>query len=216
MCHTQTVIQDLKIEVSFNKFNSHTGFFNWLVILVDYCYMVHSCSSCMFYILTTHSLVYKFFWRWLSQTETCRRVYFVIIQFKYLSTVSAFHWNFIIMSLICGMWIVLSLFSLTVPCICVEAFEFFTLVFYTKRWLWLWLELLRKWRVPNMSYSISVESLKNWIHWVMAGIAGFSENVLKQCVFQTHMLLLHATFFLSYKETEIHSICGSENHSSYN
>jgi hypothetical protein len=25
---TQTVMQDLNVEVSFNKFNSHTGFFN--------------------------------------------------------------------------------------------------------------------------------------------------------------------------------------------
>ena len=41
----------------------------------------------------------------------------------------------------------------------------------------------------------------------------YSENVLKQCVFQAHMLLFHATF-LSYKETEIHSICGSESQSS--
>jgi len=48
----------------------------------------------------------------------------------------------------------------------------------------------------------------------MAGIAGYPENVLKQCVFQVHMLLLHATFFLSYKETEIRSICGSETQSS--
>jgi len=47
----------------------------------------------------------------------------------------------------------------------------------------------------------------------MASIAGYSENVLKQCVFQTHMLLLHASFFLSYEKTEIHSICGSENQS---
>jgi hypothetical protein len=40
---TQTVMQDLNVEVSFNKFNSHTGFFNWPVILVDYYYLVHSC-----------------------------------------------------------------------------------------------------------------------------------------------------------------------------
>lgn len=71
-----------------------------------------------------------------------------------------------------------------------------------------------EWRVPNASYSVSVESLKNLMHCVMAGIAGYSEKILKQCVFQAHMLLLYATFFLSYKETEIRSICGSENQSS--
>jgi len=47
----------------------------------------------------------------------------------------------------------------------------------------------------------------------MAGIAGYSENVIKQCVFRAQMLVLHAAFFL-YKETEVNIICGSENQSS--
>jgi len=77
MCHTETVIQDLNIEVSFNKFKSHTGFLTdmsyWWITITLYTVV----SSCMFYILTTHSSTYKFSWRWLSQAETCRRVYFV-------------------------------------------------------------------------------------------------------------------------------------------
>jgi hypothetical protein len=95
MYHTKTVIQDLNIEVHFNKFNPHAGFLTDL----SYWWITITLYTVVSSFVLTRSLVYKFSRRWLSQAETCRRVYFVIIQFKYLSTVSAFYWNFIIVSL---------------------------------------------------------------------------------------------------------------------